>query len=101
MTEPLTLKNAHAHLSLQVAGGMIGPLTATLGERSGIEVLTSPGWADAPGAEDWLPLIRHLNGDFVGLPYGAPEPNLDLPATWRAGARARARRWTRCSTARR
>lgn len=79
------LDDGRTHLSLQAAGGMIGPLNVHFAGRAPIEVLTCPDWADQDRDQEWLPLISNLCGDFVCVPYGAPSANDALPAEWLAG----------------
>lgn len=81
------LDDGRTRLSLQMAGGMIGPVTVKLPGRESIDVLTCPDWAKRDTGKQWLPLIRNLCGDFVCVPYGAPTPNDGLPAEWLAGVK--------------
>lgn len=75
MTSAPSLSNAMTDLSLQASGGMIGPVTAKIAGRR-FDVLTCPGWGPRDGAEGWLPMIRDMCGDFICVPYGAPEPGV-------------------------
>ncbi|WP_306120735.1 MULTISPECIES: hypothetical protein [unclassified Roseitalea] len=84
MSPTHTLVGPHGRLTLRAAGGMIGPATFDVPGAGAVSPLTCPDWAERPGAEDWLPVIRNLCGDFVCVPYGAPgAPNDALPARWR------------------
>lgn len=81
------LSNRLGDLTLNAAGGMIGPFRVAHDGSPRFDVLTVTDWRDRPGADKWLPLIRNLSGDFICLPYGATKPNPELPEAWRAGAK--------------
>ncbi len=83
MSSEFTLQGAYGRLRLQSNGGMLGPAEFTLPGRGKISPLTCPNWA---GRKSWLPMLRHLCGDFVCIPYGAPDTSDALPEHWRGGA---------------
>jgi len=73
----------YGQLSLQANGGMIGPAKFNLPGLDPINPLTCPNWHDRAGAQDWLPLIKNLCGDFICAPYGAPDMSETLPQNWK------------------
>ncbi|MCF6327204.1 MAG: hypothetical protein L3J21_07925 [Devosiaceae bacterium] len=83
MSNAPQLLGDYGQLSLQANGGMIGPAKFNLPGMDPINPLTCPNWHDRPGAEDWLPLIKNLCGDFVCAPYGAPDISEALPQNWK------------------
>lgn len=86
MSRALVLRGAHGWLRLQSAGGMIGPAEFNLPERGPIRPLTCPDWHNHPQAQDFPPMLRDLCGDFICLPYGAPDVMAALPDPWQHGA---------------
>ncbi|HHG90625.1 MAG TPA: hypothetical protein ENJ90_09135 [Devosia sp.] len=88
MKNTCQLRGAFGQIDLQPEGGMIGPAVFDVPGAGRVEPLTCPDWRNRDGAEGLLPLIRNLCGDFVCVPYGAPEVPGDLPDEWTAGADA-------------
>ncbi|GEM_PF-4240762 len=88
MNDVHQLRGAFGQVDLQPEGGMIGPAVFDVPGVGRIEPLTCPDWRNRDGAEELLPLIRNLCGDFVCAPYGAPEASGDLPSDWLKGADA-------------
>ncbi len=86
MSGNFTLKGDHGRLRLQSNGGMLGPAEFNLPGLDQISPLTCPDWADHPEAENLVPMIRDLCGDFMCAPFGAPEMFEALPEHWRRGA---------------
>jgi len=80
------LRGAHGQLRLQSNGGMLGPAEFNLPGHDKISPLTCPDWSDHPEAENFVPMIRDLCGDFMCAPFGAPEMFEALPEHWREGA---------------
>ncbi len=88
MNDVHQLRGAFGQLDLQPEGGMIGPAVFDVPGVGRVEPLTCPNWRNRAGAEELLPLIRNLSGDFVCAPYGAPQASGDLPSDWLKGADA-------------
>jgi len=86
MSAGIFLQGGHGRLRLRADGGMLGPGEFTLPGIGRISPLTCPEWHQRPDADDLVPVIRHLCGDFMCAPFGAPKLFETLPGHWRKGA---------------
>lgn len=64
-TEPMNVT-----FDMTQIGGQLGPVQFRLGSRT-VEPFSTAPWCDQPGAEDLIPLLRELRGDFFCAPFGA------------------------------
>ena len=79
------LSGPRGRLTLRAAGGNLGPFRVRTADGGAADILTSPGWDRHPDADDLIPVLRNLAGDFLCLPYGPPQPMDGLPADWTLG----------------
>lgn len=86
MNTEFTLRGDHGRLRLRANGGMLGPAEFNLPGIGQISPLTCPEWHRRPDTDDLVPMIRHLCGDFMCAPFGAPKLFETLPERWRKGA---------------
>ncbi|WP_051332611.1 aldose epimerase family protein [Cucumibacter marinus] len=69
------------------AGGMIGPVEFELEGGRSVQPFAIAPWSDDEGPDyDALPrLLQKLRGEWIGVPFGMPEPLASLPADWLDG----------------
>lgn len=77
-----TLQTDSGTLAIQPLGGMIARLEFET-ERGIVAPLITTDWADGPQADAIPPVIRHMQGEWFCLPFGAPAPPAGLPAHWK------------------
>ncbi|MEN9892889.1 MAG: hypothetical protein RLY78_3184 [Pseudomonadota bacterium] len=73
----------HGELAVQALGAMLGPVTLRLDGGRTVQPMYRAPWhgADDPALVG-APLLRHLNGDWLCLPFGPSGPHPGLPAGW-------------------
>jgi hypothetical protein len=69
------------------AGAMIGPVSLVLDNGRTVQPFAVAPWSNDQGPEHQaLPtLLQKLRGEWVGVPFGMPEPPATLPAGWFTG----------------
>lgn len=85
--EARTLAWAHGVVSIESLGAMLGPTLFVLPDGRQVAPFHVAPWADEPGGENILPILRRLRGEWPCVPFGS---DADRPASgdWSASRAA-------------
>lgn len=83
MTQRHAIAWAHGMASVQVLGGMLGPVTFLLPDGRQVSPLHVAPWFDDPDRTAQPPILQELRGEWPCVPFGTDAPRT-LPEGWSA-----------------